>query len=101
MQLASKIGRYVKEYVEKVKPIEYVREVRVIENEGGYPRIWTIIEAPPFEDSLLNPIFEAEGEILRTGNIPVDFELLNLSEYPDKTALSGVIPPEARSVCRR
>ncbi|MBI4333838.1 MAG: hypothetical protein HY673_21460 [Chloroflexi bacterium] len=101
MQLASKVGQYLNQYVEKVKTLEYVREVRVVANGAGCPTVWTIIEAPAFEDSWLRPIFEAEKQILRTRDVPLDFELVNMSEYPDKTGLTDVAPTSARSVWRR
>ncbi len=96
------IDRLCREYVDKVSDISAVREVLVVEEEE-VTTIWTIIKAPPFEDSLREPIYTAQLQILRSlgQDIPLDFYVLNESELPADEKLSEIIPSNARCIWQR
>lgn len=91
-----------REYVEKISKIEAVREILVVEEEK-VTTVWTIIKAPPFEDSVREPIYTAQLQTLRSleQDIPIDFYILNESELSSDKNLSDVIPSNARPIWRR
>jgi hypothetical protein len=96
------IDRVCREYVEKISKIEAVREILVVEGEK-VTTVWTIIKAPPFEDSVREPIYTAQLQILRSLEryIPIDFYILNESELSSDKNLSDIIPSDARSIWQR
>jgi len=103
LTIASRdIGKVCREYIEKISKIEAVREILVVEAEK-VTTVWTIIKAPPFEDSVREPIYTAQLQILRSLEraIPIDFHILNESELPSDEKLSDVIPSNASSIWRR
>lgn len=59
-------------------------DVEMILVEGSYPDdacIWTIIDAPPFENGPRDRVAQAELEALQQGADPaVDFYLINVRE---------------------
>lgn len=91
-----------REYVDEVRNIKAVREILVVEEEE-VTTIWTIIKAPPFEDSLREPIYTAQLHVLRSleQDIPLDFYVLNESELPADEKLSEIIPSNARCIWQR
>lgn len=100
--VTTDIDRLCREYVDEVSDISAVREVLVVEEEE-VTTIWTIIKAPPFEDSLREPIYAAQLQVLRSlgQDIPLDFYVLNESELPADEKLADIIPLNARSIWRR
>ena len=100
--VTTDIDRLCREYVGKVSDISAVHEVLVVEEEE-VTTIWTIIEAPPFEDSLREPIYAAQLQILRSleQDIDLDFYVLNEAELSADEKLSDIIPSNARSIWRR
>ena len=73
----------IEAYVERVKAIPAVREVRLLggDLEEPGPTVWTVIAAPPFDFEARRPMYEAEAEILRAAGGPlVGFRLVNLEE---------------------
>lgn len=99
---SSDINKVCREYVDKISGIETLREILVVEEEE-VTTVWTIIKGPPFEDSVREPIYTAQLEILRSleQDIPIDFYILNESELPSDEKLSDIIPSNARSIWRR
>jgi hypothetical protein len=103
LTIASRdIGKVCREYIDRISANKAVREILVVEGEK-VTTIWTIIKAPPFEDSVREPIYAAQLQILGSLEqvIPVDFYVLNKSELPSDEKLSDIIPSNARSVWRR
>ncbi len=96
------IDKLCREYVDKVSDISAVREILVVEEEE-VATIWTIIKALPFEDSLREPIYAAQSQVLRSlgQDITLDFYVLNESELPADEKLSDIIPSNARRIWRR
>ena len=92
----------IKEYVDKVTTLPQVKEVLVARDEEG-ATIWTVIEAPPFEFSSEEPIYEAELEVLRDSpdDVLLDVRVLNVAELPGREGVAEFIPAQARLVWRR
>ena len=90
------------EYLAEITEIESLREILVVEEEE-VTTVWTIIKAPPFDDSVREPIYAAQLNIMRSleQDIPIDFYILNESELPSDKKLSDIIPCNARSIWRR
>jgi len=82
-------------YVEAVSNIDLVRQVLLSQDEE-VATLWTIIDAPPFEDSFRIPIYEAQTRLLRSirEDILVDFCVLNVSELSDNQRLKDIISPD-------
>ena len=99
---ATRVDELCKDYVDMVSTIEVVRRILLVE-DSGVTTIWTIIDAPPFEDSLRTPIYEAQIKILSTlkENIPLDFYVLNLSEISEDEELESIVPSNAKLVWER
>ena len=92
--------RLCKLYVDDVRRFDVVREVRVHEGEDSIA-IWTLISAPPFEDELREPIYDAQiNVLLEATKANIDFRVVNLEEYPVE-ALDGVIPTESKLIWNR
>ncbi len=96
------IDKLCKQYTDKVSHIKAVNEVLVVEEEQ-ITTIWTIINSPPFEDSLREPIYEAQSHILRSlrQDIPLDFYVLNEAELTPDQKLSDIIPANSIRIWRR
>lgn len=89
-------------YVEAVSNIDTVQQVLLSQDEEG-AIMWTIIDAPPFEDSLRTPIYEAQLRILRAveGDALLDFHVLNVSELPRNQDVQEIIPPDFNVLWQR
>jgi len=89
-------------YVEAVSNIDLVQQVLLSQDEEG-ATLWTIIDAPPFEDSLRAPIYEAQLKILRTmkEDSLLDFHVLNASELPQNQSVEEIIPSNFDIIWKR
>ena len=96
------IDELCKNYVEIVSTISIVRQVFLVESKDVLT-IWTIIDAPPFEDSLRTPIYKAQLDILSAlkENTTLDFYILNVLELSKDENLQGIIPSDAKLVWER
>lgn len=102
-QQANLINGICKVYVDLVSPIQVVKQVLVID-DGGITSIWTVIDAPPYEDQLRMPIYEAQLQLLRLvgeEDIPLDFLVINVSELPDNQELASTVPQNAKIFWQR
>lgn len=87
-------------FIHQVQAIEVVQEVLITEY-GRVPIIWTVISAPAFEDEVLRPVYEAQGDVLRAIDRPlVNFRVVNLEEYPPESR-DTAIPGDARLLWKR
>lgn len=98
----SDIDRAYSDYIDKVKNIKVVREVLLVETDD-VSTLWTIIESPPFDDTIREPIYNAQLHILRSikGNTSIDFYVLNLLELPENEEKSSFIPAHAKLIWKR
>ena len=89
-------------YVENVSAVKVVHKVMLVKSADTYT-IWTIIQAPPFEDSLRDPIYKAQMSAYRAleNDVIVDFRTLNISEFSEGTNLSSIVPSNAKIVFER
>jgi len=96
------IADLCKAYVDLVSTINIVRQVLIV-TTNHIATIWTIIDAPPFQDSLRTPIYDAQVKILSTlkENIPLDFYVLNVAELSEDEKLEDIIPSNAKLVWER
>jgi hypothetical protein len=84
-----------KRFVREIKAITHVREVRLVVS-GGAPVIWTIISAPPFENSPRYQVYEVELGVLRDLDEPMlDFRLINMDEF-SQDALEKILPRDGK-----
>lgn len=77
-------------FVERVRAIEYVDEIRCVQVDSGH-EVWTFISAPPFKAELRFPIHDVEWEITERVAEPVlDFRVINTREleYDSETAIA-------------
>lgn len=90
------------DYLNMANTIEIVKRILIIEDEEGFT-IWTVIEAEPFDDSQRKPIYQAQINMLRQieEDIPIDFHILNISEYSSLEGLQDIIPPNAKIIWQR
>lgn len=102
LSATSNVDVVCTQYIEKVSSIEAAREILVVQAEK-VTTLWTIIKSPPFEDSVREPIYAAQLQILRSLKrpIPIDFRILNETELPSDQDLSNAIPSNATSIWRR
>src|SRR5579862_3526988 len=64
-------------FVQAVSAIPYVSMV-LVEESGQYPKVWTVIAAPPFDDAYSHPVYAAQMLVSEREDQPVvDFRLLN------------------------
>ena len=78
--VAIDIDEALRLFVDRVRAIEYVDEIRCV-REGGYYEVWTFISSPPFEAELRFPIYDVEWEITERVSEPtLDFRVVNTRE---------------------
>lgn len=96
------INRVYGDYLNMVKNIQVVREVLLVETED-ISTLYTIIECTPFDDTLREPIYDAQLHILRSikGNVSIDFYVLNLLELPEYEEKASFIPAYAKLLWKR
>ena len=98
----TELGQLCEDYVERVSTLRIVRKVLLVETED-IPTIWTIIDSTPFEDSVREPIYQAQLQVLRAleGTTLLDFYVLNVSELPEDEELDNVVPANAKLLWER
>ncbi len=79
-----RLGPVSKYFLEAAKQIPEVQ--LIILHYGDYPRIWTIIDAPPSERVISTKIFEIEFEAYRQGDEAIGFRLINVQDLPHGVA---------------
>lgn len=77
---------FVSDFVRRVSDLPQVRQVRA-DTSAGYPRICTVIHSKPFADSYREAVYRIELESMDAHpEVPVDFDLVNIAEYPEALA---------------
>ena len=89
-------------YAEIVSKIEIVQKIYIVDTSNGL-LCWTILDAEPFDSTLLEPIYDTQVKIYREikEDLELDFHVLNLSELHDKQELESILPPSAKLVWQR
>ncbi|MCD6567921.1 MAG: hypothetical protein J7K94_04205 [Dehalococcoidia bacterium] len=89
-------------YVKMVSTIDIVQKVALVET-ADIATIWTIIDAPAFEDSLRTPIYDAQLHIFSKleDHVSLDFNVLNISELSENQGPDSIIPADARIIWER
>lgn len=100
--ITTSVAQLCEDYVNSIRTLKIVREVLLVEAEE-ITTIWTIIAAPPFEDSFREPIYKAQLHILRSlgDDKSLDFYVLNVLELPDGEELADVLPSNAKLLWQR
>ncbi len=98
----QKVEPPVSDYLEAVRSIECVSEVLVDEHCERWT-IWTLIEAPPFEEELQLPVFREQVNFVRSlpDGASVDFRVLNLCELAEGVTKDEVLPGGLQTLWRR
>src|SRR5438034_1085060 len=74
---AAEAPAFAKRFVRSIKALPQVRQI-TLEYIGGVPEICTVIEAPWPDDEYRDPIYRAEGDLLRSDStLDADFRLVN------------------------
>lgn len=96
------VAKLCEAYLKIVSSIDMAKKVLVAETMD-VATIWTIIDAPPFEDSLRTPICDAQLRILSMlkEQISLDFNVLNVSELSENQQPDDIIPVNAKLIWER
>lgn len=72
-------GLILRSYVALAEKLPQVRRVVSKRSAAGLA-VWTLIEAPPFDRSFRNPVYEAELAALGSSEASISFRLINSAE---------------------
>ncbi len=87
-------------FVQQAKRLPQVREI-LVERVEDADRIWTVIDAEPFDRSARAPVYAVELAALDAAGTPdVAFRLVNRREYA-QCDLGGIVPTDAAVVWSR
>jgi len=84
-------------YVEQASRLPQVQRILVAPSDDGY-RLWTVIDAPPFDSQPRHEVYSAEQEALQAHDETVDFRLINTNEVAE---LDLVLPLDSVELFRR
>jgi hypothetical protein len=77
-----------------------VRQVR-LDLSGREPLIWTVLDAPSFDRSYRDPVYDAEAAAYRSEPAAtLDFRLININET-GPSAVDELVPRDALLLLRR
>ncbi|MDO8689900.1 MAG: hypothetical protein Q7R39_07790 [Dehalococcoidia bacterium] len=101
-QLVSNLDLLCQGYVKRISGLEMVFKVIAVEDMEVIT-VWTVIDAPPFEDSLRQPIYQAQLQALREvkGDLALDFYVVNIAELAKPVQLASIIPSDAKVLWQR
>lgn len=87
-------------FVTLVRALPQARQVLLEAADEG-ARIWTVIEAEPFDRGQREPVYAAEIAALEAHpDVDADFRLINLAEYGESRA-ADVLPENAEVLWHR
>ncbi len=99
--MIPELRRLCDAYVELVKKIGVVKKVYLSSCENR-ATVYTVIDAPPFEEKLIDSVIDAELKVLRMGgsDVVIAFDLTNLQELDpgNPVSIEGIIPADAKLV---
>lgn len=95
----SIVERYSRNYQKALESLKYVKQILSIANADMYS-IWTVIEAPPFDDHYRDPIYNAQLDVLQQvgDDISIDFHILNTLELCEDTQTEDIVPHGAKII---
>lgn len=102
----SELDKLIQEYIRLIDSFGKVMEIYLSTNNDVLI-VWTIIDAPPFEDRERFPIYEVQATILRKylaspeNNRSLGFRIINVNEFNQKSDMSFVLPSNAINIFRR
>ena len=93
------IERYSRNYQKALESLKYVKQILSVVNADMYS-IWTVIEAPPFNDRYRDPIYNAQLNVLQQvgDDISIDFHILNTSELCEDIQTEDIVPHGAKII---
>ena len=92
--------KLIDKFVAEVRNVEEVKHV-LLTDEGEFWKLWTVLDAKPFDWEIRKRIYDAEGDLLRAINRPIlDFRLINLSEI-DQDQHPYLLPRDAKVLYKR
>ncbi len=101
-KVETSLDKLCNAYIEMVSKIEIVKKIYIVDTSNGL-LCWTIVDAEPFDSTLLEPIYDAQVKIYKEikEDLVLDFHVLNLSELHDRQELESILPPSAKLVWQR
>lgn len=101
-KVETSLDKLCNAYIEMVSKIEIVKKIYIADTSNGL-LCWTIVDAEPFDSTVLEPIYDAQVKIYRQmeSTSALDFHVLNLSELHDKPELESILTPGANLVWQR
>lgn len=94
----AELDDFCRDFANRVRALPYVDQVLL---ERDVPRIWTVIDAEPFERANRDPIYTEELHVLRDHpDQAADFRLINVREYECKVD-DQILPREIETVWTR
>ena len=92
LKRATLAEKVLQRFVELARELPQVQLVFVSDDTDEGPRIWTVINAPRFEEEPRNQVYQAEYAALRdVAESPFGFRVINVQEL--KHPLEHVISP--------
>lgn len=96
LEIQNKVRQEMKAwttYLDSIRQLHSVRLVLMERERLPVPRIWTIIDAPPFDLEYRKAIYLAQqGAMAQVESPVVTFRLINVREL--EADLDGVLPPK-------
>lgn len=90
----------VLDYVNKLKEIDVVQEIRSYQDEDCIT-IMALVTTAPFDDLARAPVYEAQLDVIQEVDQPVvDFRVINLMELSGRS-VADVLPSEGRVLWKR
>ena len=96
-RIPAELRPLLKTYVEQASRLPQVQRILVAPSDDGY-RLWTVIDAPPFDSQPRHEVYSAEQEALQAHDETVDFRLINAGEVAE---LDLVLPLDSVELFRR
>jgi hypothetical protein len=89
-----------KKYIELVKELPEVVEVRLVDDDGGQILL-TVISATPFEREPRDKVYDAQIDVMQKMDRPLlGFRLLNIEEFPGRS-LDDLLPVSGITIWSR
>ncbi len=81
-----KLGPAAKHFIEAASQILEVQLIVFVDGEGDDRRIWTVIDAPPFDQNVRRKLIELEVEAYMKADEGIGYRLVNLQDFKNGLA---------------